>query len=231
MGQAQSQTQQSDRSQDTQSFTTAVQQLAGSSTASSSDLQVLQQLSSAEKRQLKTALQQQNRQADKKIKQILKQAQKKSEKVEQSSKSLSKQLSPMEKKTFMALPPEVAIQTEKKIEIVLEKKDKQSKKLIHREINKAKNICKEWKKNKKEHPSKPVNPESNRKVTAGKATYKFIDKVCATKKETCKNPIASPFSGHRKYKDSSRKSKIVESICLSRVPHRSKKSKDSKEKK
>jgi hypothetical protein len=220
MGQGQSQDQSSTSKQ--QSFYTAVQQLAPAS-SSQSQIQILEQLSPAEKRQLKSALQQQNKNADAQIKQILKQA--KSKASSMGSKKKAKDtttISPKEKSVLLALPPEIAAVTEKKIEKVLEKKDTVAKKLVSREINKAKNICKEWKKNKKENPAKPTNPESNRPVTAGKATYTLIDKVCKTKSTTCKQPKTSPFRGHRAYKDTSRKGKIIQSICLSRIPRKKK---------
>lgn len=222
MGQGQSQDQTSSSKQ--QSFHTAVQQLAPIS-SSESQIQILEQLSPTEKRQLKSALQKQNKQADAQIKQILKQAKSKASAVASQQKKAKKDvstISPKEKSVLLALPPQIAVVTEKKIEKVLEKKDTVAKKLVSREINKAKNICKEWKKNKKENPAKPVNPESNRPVTAGKATYTLIDKVCKTKTTACKEPKKSPFTGHRLYKDTSRKGKIIQSICLSRVPRKKK---------
>uniref|UniRef100_A0A6C0ID84 Uncharacterized protein n=1 Tax=viral metagenome TaxID=1070528 RepID=A0A6C0ID84_9ZZZZ len=217
MGQSSSTTS-SSSSAPTQWTTEQVQQATGMQNITAKDTDALNMLSPSQKKQFLHTIHQQQKMSDSAIKEILQQAKAQAKQQQaklQKVKIPTQELTQKQKTTLQALPCQKAVKAKTKIAKVLAKQTKAKKAVIKKEIKKEKTVCATWKANKKAEPAHPKNPLSNRKVSAGKRTFKIVDEVCKNKKKACAKPTTSPATG-KPLKDTSKEATMLRELCAAK---------------
>ena len=151
----------------------------------------------------------------KKVDRLLQKAQSVNEKLEERSEKTSPEwLTPSQKNSLQSLEPSIKLAVINKLSGLHNIKSQKQGVIVKNQIQKAKHVCKEWNKEKRRSPSKPVNPESGRSLKSKKSrTYKLLNKICEDPNKVCARPDKSPFGRKKPYVENSSNKKFIKKVC------------------